>query len=259
MPQVAINTSYDVEMWPTAHRMWAANGTKVQLDGKATIPVEIDGRRLDTEALISLDTEEPMIGGVDEGSSLSVGLSWIRAIHRRPSWGDAYTEEQAAMLPTECWSGSRHHGAVPVRATLLSTKWPTAVVVLTMSRVKCTVRKDQPMGTGETYVPAQRAVFSDVSDAKYEPFAVKSTDWKATGKDGKLAKQESEFCTSICCRCLSSLMRPSMTSTRSCIELGISQMIWFSETNRHAHEKLYPTEAVSPTASLGHIWEHRIS
>jgi len=40
----------------------AANGTEVQLDGEATIPFEMEGRRLDTEALVSPDIEEPMIG-----------------------------------------------------------------------------------------------------------------------------------------------------------------------------------------------------
>jgi len=62
VPRAVFDPVPEVEMLPTTHRMWTANGTDVQLDREATIPYEVDGRRLDTEALISPDIEEPMIG-----------------------------------------------------------------------------------------------------------------------------------------------------------------------------------------------------
>jgi len=42
--------------------MWAANNTEVQIDFEATIPFVMKGRRLETDALVSPDIEEPMIG-----------------------------------------------------------------------------------------------------------------------------------------------------------------------------------------------------
>ena len=51
--------------------MWTANGIEVQLDGEATIPFEMDGKRFYTGALISQDIEEPMIGE-----------EWMKAVHR---------------------------------------------------------------------------------------------------------------------------------------------------------------------------------
>ena len=72
--------------------MWAANGTGVQLDGEATIPFEMEGRRLDTEALISPDIEEPMIGA-----------EWMRA--HRCLWdfrgSELYINGRAAVMLTQ--------------------------------------------------------------------------------------------------------------------------------------------------------------
>jgi len=62
VPREVINLVADVEIRPTTHRMWAANGTEVQIDGEATIPFVMEGRRLDTTALVSPDIVEPMIG-----------------------------------------------------------------------------------------------------------------------------------------------------------------------------------------------------
>jgi len=103
--------------------MWAANGTEVQLDGEATIPFEMDGRRLDTEALISPDIEEPIIGA-----------EWMKA--HRCLWdfhvSELYIDGRAAMMLTqrkklrgrrlyvdqEVVVPARHQVAVPARATL---------------------------------------------------------------------------------------------------------------------------------------------
>ena len=63
VPRAVFDLVPEVEMRETTHRMWVANGTEVQLDGEATIPFEMEGRRLDTKALISPDIEQPMIGG----------------------------------------------------------------------------------------------------------------------------------------------------------------------------------------------------
>jgi len=61
VPRAVFDLDPDVEIRPTTHRMWAANGTEVQLDGEAIIPFETDGKRVDAETLISPDIEEPMI------------------------------------------------------------------------------------------------------------------------------------------------------------------------------------------------------
>ena len=42
--------------------MWAANGTEIQVDGEAVIPFVMDGRLINTEALVSPDIEETMLG-----------------------------------------------------------------------------------------------------------------------------------------------------------------------------------------------------
>jgi len=43
VPKAVFDLDPDVEIRPTTHRMWAANGTEVQLDGEAIIPFETDG------------------------------------------------------------------------------------------------------------------------------------------------------------------------------------------------------------------------
>jgi len=52
----------NLDIKPTKHRMWAANGTEIQLDGEAVIPFVMDGRPFDNEALVSPDIEKSMIG-----------------------------------------------------------------------------------------------------------------------------------------------------------------------------------------------------
>jgi len=44
MPRAVFDLVPDVKIRPTTHRMWAANGTEVQLDGEAIIPFEMDGK-----------------------------------------------------------------------------------------------------------------------------------------------------------------------------------------------------------------------
>ena len=92
VPRAVFDLVPEVEMRPTTHRMWAANGTEVQLDGEATITFEMEGRRLDTEALISPDIEEPMIGA-----------EWMKA--HRCLWdfrgSELYIDGQAAVMLTQ--------------------------------------------------------------------------------------------------------------------------------------------------------------
>jgi len=92
VPRAVFDLVPDVKMRPIAHRMCAANGTKVQLDGEATIPFDMDGRRLDTEPLISPDIEEPMLRA-----------EWMKA--HRCLWdfrgSELYIDGQAAVMLTQ--------------------------------------------------------------------------------------------------------------------------------------------------------------
>jgi len=92
MPRAVFDLVPEVEMRPKTHRMWAANGTEVQLHGEAIIPFEMEGKRLDTEALVSPDIEEPM-----------TGTEWMKA--HRCLWdfrgSELYIDGRAAVMLTQ--------------------------------------------------------------------------------------------------------------------------------------------------------------
>jgi len=129
VPRDVIDKVPDLEIQPTKHRMWAANGTEIQLDGEAVIPFVMDGHRLDTEVLVSPDIEETMIGSEwmqahrclwdFQGSQLytdgkpAVMLSQRRQLRCRRLYAD-----QDTVVP------ARQQIEVPARTTLLSARAP---------------------------------------------------------------------------------------------------------------------------------------
>jgi len=135
VPREVMNLVADVEIRPTTHRMWTANGTEVQIDGEATIPFVMEGRRLDTEALVSPDIEEPMIGSEwlkahrclwdFQGSQLYIdGRAAVTLTQRKKLRCRRLYADQEVVVP------ARHQVAVPARATLLSMKLPTGNTIV---------------------------------------------------------------------------------------------------------------------------------
>jgi len=47
---------------PMERRIWAANGTEIELSGETMVPFVLNDRGIDTFALVSPDVEEVMIG-----------------------------------------------------------------------------------------------------------------------------------------------------------------------------------------------------
>jgi len=95
----------------------------------------MDGRRLDTEALISPDIEEPMIGAEwmkahrclwdFHGFQLYIdGRAAVMLTQRKKLWCRRLCVDQEVVIP------ARRQAAVPTRATLLSTKWPTGNTIV---------------------------------------------------------------------------------------------------------------------------------
>jgi len=135
VPRAVFDLVPEVEMRPTTHRMWAANGTEVQLDGEATIPFEMDGRRLDTEALISPDIEEPMIGAERrkthrciwnfQESKLNIdGRAAVMLTPRKKLRCRRMYVDREVIVST------RQRATVSAGATQLSTRRPTTVVAI---------------------------------------------------------------------------------------------------------------------------------
>ena len=57
-----------VDISPSTQRIWAANGTEIEVTGETTVALELNGRFLTTFALVSPDIEEIMLGS-----------DWLRA------------------------------------------------------------------------------------------------------------------------------------------------------------------------------------
>ena len=51
-----------VVMSPSSQRLWAANGTEIEIVDEVTVPLLLDGRCIDTTALVSPDLQEVMLG-----------------------------------------------------------------------------------------------------------------------------------------------------------------------------------------------------
>jgi predicted aspartyl protease/transposase InsO family protein len=62
IPKAVAEATRDIEVQPTNHRIWAANGTEVEVTGETKVALKLDGRRIETFALVSPDVEEVMLG-----------------------------------------------------------------------------------------------------------------------------------------------------------------------------------------------------
>src|SRR5208282_1984084 len=62
IPLHVIKQHKSIKMKPTTKVVIAANGTRIEMAGEATVPLEIDGNHMKVEALISRDIEEVMLG-----------------------------------------------------------------------------------------------------------------------------------------------------------------------------------------------------
>jgi len=61
MPETVVEAARDTEVLPSNQRLWAANGTEIEILGEVTVPLLLDGRCIMTTALVSADIEEVML------------------------------------------------------------------------------------------------------------------------------------------------------------------------------------------------------
>ena len=62
MPKAVIDSMKSVHVLPSSQRLWAANGSEIEVTGETTVPMLLNGRYLETFALVSPDVEEIMLG-----------------------------------------------------------------------------------------------------------------------------------------------------------------------------------------------------
>jgi len=62
IPKPVVEAVRGVVMSPSSQRLWAANGTEIEIVGEVTVPLLLDGRCIDTTALVSPDVEEVILG-----------------------------------------------------------------------------------------------------------------------------------------------------------------------------------------------------
>jgi predicted aspartyl protease len=62
IPKALVEASKNIEVIPSKQRIWAANGSEIEVAGEACVPMWLDRRRIDTFALLSPDIEEIMLG-----------------------------------------------------------------------------------------------------------------------------------------------------------------------------------------------------
>jgi predicted aspartyl protease len=62
IPKAVAEATRDIEVQPTNHRIWAANGIEVKVTGETKVALKLDGRCIETFALVSPDVEEVMLG-----------------------------------------------------------------------------------------------------------------------------------------------------------------------------------------------------
>jgi predicted aspartyl protease len=68
IPKALVEASKDIELLPSKQRIWAANGTEIGVAGEAVVPLLLDGRCVDTFAVVSPDIEE-----------VTLGADWLQA------------------------------------------------------------------------------------------------------------------------------------------------------------------------------------
>ena len=144
IPNPVVEAVGGVVMSPSSQRLWAANGTDIEIVGEVTVPLLLDGRCIDTTALVSPDVEEVIARlRLASGSQLFMGLRSRMALRRWTGCGDAFSkrplccrrvsvQDYAALPP-------RLETDVPARSTLLSTGLSTVTrcVQACTSVVRC--------------------------------------------------------------------------------------------------------------------------
>jgi len=132
---------------------------------------------LDTEALISPDIEEPMIGAEwmkahrclwdFRGSELYIdGRAAVMLTQRKKLWCRRLYVDQEVVVP------ARHQATVPARSTLLSTKWLTGDTIVE-------TRQMQPgVYLGRTLLPpGHRDPSVNIVNTTAEPKTVAVGEW----------------------------------------------------------------------------------
>jgi len=61
IPKPVVEAVGGVVMSPSSQRLWATNNTEIEIVGEVTVPLLLDGRCIDTTALVSPDAEEVML------------------------------------------------------------------------------------------------------------------------------------------------------------------------------------------------------
>ena len=117
----------NVEILPSGQRLWAANGTEIEIVGKVTVPLLLNGRCIMTTALVSPDIEEVMLGSdwlkahnclwdFGRGRLYIDGRAAVMLSRKRPLCCRRVFVQQDYMLPP------RQQVDVPARSTLLSPR-----------------------------------------------------------------------------------------------------------------------------------------
>jgi len=116
-----------VVMSPSSQRLWAVNGTVIEILGEVTVPLLLDGCCIDTTALVSPDAEEVMLGSdwlrahnclwdFGRGRLFVDGRAAVTLSRKRPLCCRRVFVQDDAVLPP------RQETDVPARSTLLSPR-----------------------------------------------------------------------------------------------------------------------------------------
>ena len=62
VPKSVVDKVEGIEVQPSTRQVWAANGTDIVIIGEVALPFELEGRRVETFALVTADIEEVMLG-----------------------------------------------------------------------------------------------------------------------------------------------------------------------------------------------------
>lgn len=62
IPRSIVESAGKLQVNDTNRRIWAANNTELVIDGETTVPFCVDGHSVPTQALVSPDVEEVMLG-----------------------------------------------------------------------------------------------------------------------------------------------------------------------------------------------------
>ena len=114
-------------MSPSCQRLWAANGTEIEIVGEVTVPLLLDGRCIDTTAIVLPDIEEVMLGSdwlqahnclwdFGRGRLFVDGRAMVTLYHNRPLCCRRVFVQDDVVLPP------RQETDVPAHSTLLSPR-----------------------------------------------------------------------------------------------------------------------------------------